>query len=77
MKEFPHLPPEIGAALDDYEERLASGELKFDAKGDIVPDGPELPGWMMFLVSKLPPDNFAVKHGSKLFTGKKPDRVLP
>lgn len=61
MKEFPHLPPDITAELDSYEERLATGELHYDEHGDIVPDEPETRGWLGWLVTKLPPDNFS--HG--------------
>ena len=61
MREFPHLPPDITAALDSYEERLESGELHYDEKGDIVPDEYESQGWLEFVRDKLPPDDFS--HG--------------
>lgn len=49
------------AAIEEYQRKLDSGELEFDAKGDVIPDEKESPGWVAWLMTKLPPDNFG--HG--------------
>lgn len=53
-QEFPHLPDDISAALDSYEDRLSDGRLHYNERGDIVPYGPEEFGWLEFVNERLP-----------------------
>ena len=46
-------------AIEEYDRKLTSGELQFDAKGDIISDRPQSQGWHEFLMSKLPPACFS------------------
>ena len=47
------------AAIEEYDRKLASGELQFDAQGDIIPhlSGPS--DWCEFFAGKLPPYYFS------------------
>ena len=48
-------PADWKTAIEEYDRKLESGELRFDGKGDIIPhlSGPS--DWCEFLAARLPP----------------------